>query len=62
MKTYNYGVHDLPKNISLHSNILPHKAVMTTSLKLADVGDFVKVSSLQVDIIIITVVFIVMCR
>ena len=36
------------QEVSLDSSILPHKAIMTTSKCISNVGDFVKITSFRV--------------
>lgn len=50
MRHFGCSVHDLPETLSLESPILAFKAVMTQSKQIANIGDFVKVTSPRISI------------
>ena len=54
MKHFGCSVHDLPETLSLESPILAFKAVMTQSKQIANIGEFVKVTSPRVRPILLT--------
>ena len=47
LRDYSCTIHNLPTDLSLESEILECKAVMSGSKELGNIGDFVKVSSPQ---------------
>ena len=46
LRDFSCAVYNLLADLSLESEILEHKTVMSKSKELANIGDFVKVSSL----------------
>ena len=48
MRRFGCSIHELPETLSLQSYILSFKAVMTQTKQLANISDFVKVTSPRV--------------
>ena len=48
MRDFNCSICHLPESISMESEILPHKAIVTETKQLANNGDFVKLTSVHV--------------